>query len=916
MGNVEDFTDKYNFVENAYIINDKVYSLPSSAYLKGILYNREVFDKAGISRTPRTQEQFIKALSMIKERTEAVPFYTNYDIDWVLSDWSFFPYIEMSGDAKYRSEKFIYEKNPFLKGSNYYKSYKLLYDIVNKGLCEDASSSFDFGQICTKVNNGEIAAVVAGTWAYQQMKYAGNNHDAVAFMPFPNEIDGRQYSTIGVDYGYSISKNSKNKELARKFIDFMIDESGYAIDNDRISIVKSDPLPDVYSKINNLELKISDSLNDRSYYYLNKLTEKRNPESVESIREVIDEARKSDGDYDLLMKSWNDTWEESRSAGMKTYRYEELQNETEFSDDTSNGTPETLIMDNSDVEYSKTEKEYIRAAKKIKVGYLTNMAPFQYEEKNGREFVGLAKVICESVKTSTKMKFQYVPFTNSNDLVNALYSGQIDMAAGLTGKEEGTGDLLFSKSYFELANAIIKTDTLELSNLASKKEGYVKKSKISTEIDVNSKKISYSSMAEMVRGVNKGEIDFAVCNYYSANYYIKDGGYSHAAVVPLTEKSNYCLAFSKDVDTRLLSICNKCIYSFPQERIQMILMKYMDPQAKRITLTRYMLANPVQSALIIGGFVLFILGSVLLYKKEKDEGRKKHEMDIKRYTILSQLTDEYVFEYDFATDMIHFDSKFSDKFGFDTNVNLSDNFKGNESLVKFVNEFLKAKNTDNVNSEPFELDDSNNENQWYRMTSYRILDDKKNPQHVIGKLINVQDFINEREKIEQEADRDHLTSLYNRTGFERRISKMSEEYGKADSFVFAVLDMDYFKSVNDSLGHLGGDEALKTLADELIKISSDKIICSRYGGDEFVISMFDISKQEADDIFQKVVQNMNRTMNFEGKEHVLSISLGAVYCDEIRTTDQAFERADRVLYHVKQDGKNGYKLLNYEDVDM
>ena len=80
--------------------------------------------------------------------------------------------------------------------------------------------------------------------------------------------------------------------------------------------------------------------------------------------------------------------------------------------------------------------------------------------------------------------------------------------------------------------------------------------------------------------------------------------------------------------------------------------------------------------------------------------------------------------------------------------------------------------------------------------------------------------------------------------------------------------------------------------------------------------MFDISKQEADDIFQKVVQNMNRTMNFEGKEHVLSISLGAVYCDEIRTTDQAFEHADRVLYHVKQDGKNGYKLLAYDDVDI
>ena len=56
----------------------------------------------------------------------------------------------------------------------------------------------------------------------------------------------------------------------------------------------------------------------------------------------------------------------------------------------------------------------------------------------------------------------------------------------------------------------------------------------------------------------------------------------------------------------------------------------------------------------------FLAGVVLFIKNEKDKNRKKHELDIKRYAALSQLTDEYVFEYDFATDILHFDKKFND----------------------------------------------------------------------------------------------------------------------------------------------------------------------------------------------------------------------------------------------------------------
>lgn len=919
LGYVKDFNDKYNFVENAYVVDDVVYSLPSSAYFKGILYNREVFDKAGVTRIPRTQEEFIEALSLIKEKTGAIPFYTNYEMEWVLNDWSFFPYIEMCGDASYRGEKFVYEKNPFLEGSNFYNAYKLLYEIVDKGLCEEKNNVLDWGEVCTKVSNGEIASVVVGTWSYNQIKNSGDNNDSIGFMPFPNEIDGKQYVTLGIDYGFCINKNSQNKELAKKFIEFMLDESGYAVENDRISIVKSDPLPDVYSKIDNLELMISSSLTEQSYYYFNILSEKINPESAQSIQAVIDEARKKDGNYDALMKSWNEAWESARPTNMKTYSYEYLTRANSFSDEMSQDNSQSFIMNNFDVEYSNAEKEYIQSKKQLKVGYLTNMAPFQYEEKksnNQNEFVGLAKVICESIKDSTKLELVYIPFKNNKAMMESLVNGDIDMIAGITSDEQSAENLILSKSYLQVSNAIIKADTLELSNLNEKTEGVVEGNQINTKLYTQSDKKEFDSLEALVNAVDKKRADYAISNYYSANYYIKDGDYSYVSVLPLTEKTDYCIAFSQDVDTSLVSICNKCIYSFPEESIQMMLMQYMEPQAKKVTLKRYIITNPIHSSLIIGGFILFVIGFILIIKREKNKNKKKQEMDIKRYTTLAQLTDEYVFEYDFKTDIIHFDNKFSDKFGFETDVCISDESIENKVLTEFNKEFTCVKSKPDLHSEPFQLVDSVNEKQWYRIIAYIVRDDEQNPQHIIGKLLNVDDYIKQQKAIQQKADSDFLTSLYNRTGFERSVAQMYNSYCDAKNYVFAVLDLDNFKSVNDSLGHLGGDKALIKLADELRTISSDKILCARYGGDEFVISMFDVSKDEADEIFDNLVRNMNQILNFEGKSHLLSISLGAVYCDKVKTTQEMFEMADRVLYSVKQNGKNQYKLLSFAEVNF
>lgn len=911
LGKVSDYDDKYNFIENAYILENKLYSIPSTAYLKGIIYNKEVFDKAGVTRTPKSTEEFLDALKMIKERTNSIPFYTNSSMDWILNDWSFFPYIEQTGDANYRGEYFVYEENPFLKGTNYYKSYKLLYDIVKNNLCEDQYTSYEFDELCQKVNSGEIASIMLGTWAYDSIKYAGSNTDSLAYMPFPNEIDGKQYATLGIDYGYSVSKNSKNKAAAKKFIEFMIEESGYAIDNNRISIVKSDPLPDIYSNIKNLEVKINKPFSSSSYNYYSILSSTGNPESSDYIHQVIDEARNPAGDFDRLMERWNTTWENGRPSYMVTHSYDYIKGQLASSSTNNDSSTQSFIMDNRNVEYSSTELSYINDKKTLTVGYLTNLAPFQYDEidVDGNEsFNGLSKVICDSIRDSTQMDFKYIGYDNYQDMTDALASGKIDIAAGIRANDSNAEKLKFSKSYFKLSNVIIKKDTLKLDELSNESEGYIIGNEINSGISTTAKRKGYDSVKDVFEAIDQNSVSFAVCNYYSAHYYMNAGSYSYLSLVPLTEQTDYCLAFAEDVDTRLVSICNKCIYSFPEDRLQMLVAQYMDPKAEPITFKRYIKDNPLQVALFVILMILFIGGIFYELKKEKYLNQKKHAIDIKRYTILSQLTDEYVFEYDFKSNTIHFDSKFNEKFGFDQDIVFNKADSDNRALQEFKSQLNDKIETSAINSEPFKMSDIQSKSQWYRMTSYCINDEKQQPQHIIGKIVNIQGFVEEKEEMEKLADLDSLTSLYNRAGFTRKFASLSEKYSASSNFIMAVIDLDDFKSVNDSLGHLGGDEALKTLAQELSNIVTENIICGRYGGDEFIVSMFDVTKQQADITFSRLVHHMNQELNFDGKIHLLSISLGAIHIDKITSFHHMFECADSALYKVKQKGKNQYLL--------
>lgn len=244
-GTAEELSDKY---QEGYLYSKwydgQVYGLAYMCTVQGVVYNKAVFAEAGITELPKTPDEFLDCLQKIKDNTDAIPYYTNANSGWTLDQWEDHAFGTITGDANYKNNTLPNDKDAFTEGSSHYVLAKLLYDIVTKGLCESDPTTCDWEASKLMLNNGEIGCMVLGSWAVSQMKDAGDHGDDVGYMPFPYSIDGKQYATSGTDYCYAINKNTKNMAAAKAFVQFMVEESGLALAQGGISLMKDDPMPD------------------------------------------------------------------------------------------------------------------------------------------------------------------------------------------------------------------------------------------------------------------------------------------------------------------------------------------------------------------------------------------------------------------------------------------------------------------------------------------------------------------------------------------------------------------------------------------------------------------------------------------------------------------------------------------------
>ena len=154
---------------------------------------------------------------------------------------------------------------------------------------------------------------------------------------------------------------------------------------------------------------------------------------------------------------------------------------------------------------------------------------------------------------------------------------------------------------------------------------------------------------------------------------------------------------------------------------------------------------------------------------------------------------------------------------------------------------------------------------------------------------------------------DELTELPNRRAFTHRID---EELQRArrykSSFCVAMLDLDHFKRVNDTYGHIAGDEILRKYANNILSVLRRSDMVARYGGEEFAIIFPNTSIEEAQQALEKVRTRAVKTAVEHNGDIIRapSFSAGLVLCDSSESSEALISRADEMLYAAKEKGRN------------
>lgn len=184
---------------------------------------------------------------------------------------------------------------------------------------------------------------------------------------------------------------------------------------------------------------------------------------------------------------------------------------------------------------------------------------------------------------------------------------------------------------------------------------------------------------------------------------------------------------------------------------------------------------------------------------------------------------------------------------------------------------------------------------------------------------DITDRIEAEKIIRFQAYHDMLTRLPNRTLLKDRLNQAlthARRHGSNLSVMF--LDLDRFKVINDTLGHLVGDHLLQAVAMRLRHCLREGDTLARIGGDEFTLLLPEVnSREDAEFIAQKIIKSLKKPFRIDTHELFISTSIGiSHYPEDGDTIESLIKHADIAMYSVKGRGKNGYEFFNDNMIDM
>lgn len=290
-----------------------------------------------------------------------------------------------------------------------------------------------------------------------------------------------------------------------------------------------------------------------------------------------------------------------------------------------------------------------------------------------------------------------------------------------------------------------------------------------------------------------------------------------------------------------------------------------------------------------------------------------------RYKVISDMSDNIIFEWNFRTNEVMFSANFNKKFSYRPP---SDHF-GDSFLMKAK---LHPDDADRYRSDLDRLEKGTNfENNEYRIQNIygdfiwilirtaTLKDADGKPLKAVGVMVDIDRAKKSEAKLTAQASYDALTELYNRETIESQIdNEISLSEMRQAEMAVLFIDVDDFKHYNDDYSHATGDQVLKFLA-KTIKEAVDGIgFAGRYGGDEFIAMVRNAESNDPAMIAQKMIDRLAEGFDADVGERLgvsVSIGIAVIKGDYNTRVEYLIGKADDAMYSVKKSGKSGYAFI-------
>jgi len=191
---------------------------------------------------------------------------------------------------------------------------------------------------------------------------------------------------------------------------------------------------------------------------------------------------------------------------------------------------------------------------------------------------------------------------------------------------------------------------------------------------------------------------------------------------------------------------------------------------------------------------------------------------------------------------------------------------------------------------------------WAQLSVSLVRDEHGNARNLVAQVQDITDRKRLDGELERLAARDDLTGLHNRRFFEQALDEQLRRVQRyRERAAVLVLDLDDFKSVNDTLGHHAGDQVLKHVGRVLSERLRSSDVLARLGGDEFAVLLPHADDESAGDVAAALQAELARQpAHIEGHDVVAASSIGVAVLAAEDSVDEALRRADRAMYRAKR----------------